>query len=308
LGADYHYQVSSTDSNNNASSSGNRVFTIRPAPDTTPADVIPPVISDIQIAVANTTATISWVTNELSTSSVNYGKTIAYGSDIKDSSTRALKHSAVLTNLTPNTKYHYQIKASDNSNNAKSSADMEFTTKTVKDTAPPVISNIQAEIQGSLAIVTWETDEPSTSIINYGVSEKYGKNVSDLVLTTKHKLSLTLMPNTDYYYQIKSVDSSDNAAVLEGVYKSGKAVGVTEKARECLFNWAEKQYPELFKPEIAGTPTELFEEYAYRFYSNSNVYLGFFQNKKIHLLEANKAEGIVDVGDIEPFLKMAGCQ
>ncbi len=308
LGADYHYQVSSTDGNNNTSSSGNRVFTIKPAPGTTPADVIPPVISDIQIAVANTTATISWVTNELSTSSVNYGKTIAYGSDVKGSSTRALKHSAVLTNLTPKTKYHYQIKVLDNSNNSKSSVNMEFTTKTAKDIKPPAISNIQATINGSLAIVTWETDEPSSSIINYGTDEKYGEKVSDLVLTTKHRLSLNLMPNTDYFYQIKSVDSSDNAADLKGVYKSAKVVGVTEEAKECLFNWAEKQYPELFKPELAGTKTELFEEYTYRYYSKNNVYLGFFQNKEVHLLEANKTEEIVNAGEIEPFLKMAECQ
>ncbi len=41
---------------------------------------------------------------------------------------------------------------------------------------------------------------------------------------------------------------------------------------ECLFNWAETNYPALFAP--AGSSTAVFTPYAYRHYTATNAYLG----------------------------------
>lgn len=41
---------------------------------------------------------------------------------------------------------------------------------------------------------------------------------------------------------------------------------------ECLFNWAESNYPNLFRP--ANSPTLVWSNYTYRYYADTNTYLG----------------------------------
>ena len=312
----YHFQAKSADSDNKAANSGDKVFITKADTDISPpslppsgdgsgtpsTDTTPPVISDIQVSVANTTATITWVTNEPSDSVINYGLNTIYGLNV-NKSTQSKEHSLTLRGLNPTTEYYFQIKSADSSNNIVSSNDMKFTTKKEADKTSPVISNVQVTITDLLATVTWDTDEPATSEINVGLDSNYGGNVNDDSLVKKHKVKLTLSESTsdiNYFYQIKSIDSSNNVAFNSGVYKL-KA----NKGKECLFNWAEKQYPTLFSP--ASDQSQFFENYKYRYYSKTNVYLGFFKDKKVHLLEANRTDGVVDVGDIESYLKLAGC-
>lgn len=98
------------------------------APDDGGADVIPPVISNVQASsVTSTSATITWTTNEPSSSLVNFGLTSTYGTN---SSNAALvtPHSLTLTGLTPNTLYHYRVNSTDASNNSASSGDLILTT------------------------------------------------------------------------------------------------------------------------------------------------------------------------------------
>ncbi len=273
-----------------------------------------PVISNIQVAATDTTAIITWNTDKPSNSVVNYGLNSDYGLN-SNNADQTTTHSLSLTGLNSNTAYHYQTKSADSDNKTGISGDLVFTTKAIEpppvppiDNTPPIISNIQAEITNSLAIVTWDTDEPSTSEINYGLSSNYGANVSDATLTTKHSISLTLANSNsdiDYFYQIKSVDSNNNVASISGIYKLIANKGISKEAKECLFNWAEQQYPLIFSP--TSVSSQQFEDYTYRYYSDTNIYLGFFQNKKVHYLEANKSDGIVDAGDVKPYQDLAGC-
>ncbi len=80
---------------------------------------------------------------------------------------------------------------------------------------------------------------------------------------------------------------------------------VSIEAKDCLFKWAEQQYPTLFNP--APADSQFFEDYTYRYYSNTNTYLGFNQNKKIYLLQADKSDNIEDVGFFEYYLNLADC-
>ncbi|MEE9328382.1 MAG: LamG-like jellyroll fold domain-containing protein, partial [Cocleimonas sp.] len=86
-------------------------------------------------------------------------------------------------------------------------------TITPPDTTPPVISNIQTTVTDSTATLSWTTDEPSNSVVDYGLNNNYGINVNDSIQTTTHSLILTgLNSNTLYHYQIKSSDSNGNVA------------------------------------------------------------------------------------------------
>lgn len=82
------------------------------------------------------------------------------------------------------------------------------------DTIPPVISNIQViNITSDSVTVTWETDEPASSIIYYGETDSYGLSVIDGNLLTSHSLNITgLDPETLYHFNIWATDASTNTS------------------------------------------------------------------------------------------------
>src|SRR5437773_12453963 len=77
-------------------------------------DVTSPVISGVTAtAVAATSATIQWTTNEASDSQVEYGLTASYGSTTTLDVTPRTAHSVALSGLSDGTTYHYQVKSKD---------------------------------------------------------------------------------------------------------------------------------------------------------------------------------------------------
>ena len=84
----------------------------------------------------------------------------------------------------------------------------------VPDTIPPVITNISAIPTKDSANITWETDEPSDSMVKYGTEPgNYTKNVYNASYVTYHSIAIAdLTSNTTYYYVVNSTDSSSNSA------------------------------------------------------------------------------------------------
>jgi thiol-disulfide isomerase/thioredoxin len=83
------------------------------------------------------------------------------------------------------------------------------------DTTAPLISNVLiTEVNDTNAVITWTTDEPSTTQVEYGPTINYGKTSAlNEVLDTKHAVKLSaLNPNTSYYYKVKSKDAGGNLA------------------------------------------------------------------------------------------------
>ena len=84
------------------------------------------------------------------------------------------------------------------------------------DTVPPVLSDIAAgDITGSGATVTWNTDEPATSQVEYGLSPEYGMlTIFDPNRVTNHSVTLSgLTDSTIYHYRVLSIDAAANLAV-----------------------------------------------------------------------------------------------
>lgn len=85
----------------------------------------------------------------------------------------------------------------------------------LKDTTPPVISEVKADSNSDIsATITWLTDQPATSQVEYGETRDFGLTaISNDQLTTSHKVRLTgLEPNTTYYLKVKSTDECGNQA------------------------------------------------------------------------------------------------
>ncbi|MFP3901103.1 MAG: InlB B-repeat-containing protein [Acidimicrobiia bacterium] len=95
------------------------------------------------------------------------------------------------------------------------------------DDTPPVISDVAVDPGTTTATVTWATDEPATSAVDFGPTTEYGSSVSDASLTTAHSLALTdLDPDTTYQFSVTSTNeagltaSSPNAAFTTGQAQS----------------------------------------------------------------------------------------
>src|SRR5262249_28972401 len=141
----------------------------------------PPVISGITANSSSTSATITWTTDQASSTDVNYGLATAYGSSVSNS-TLVTSHSAVLNNLTCNTVYHYEVSSMNAAGQTSTSADQTFTTGTCS--VPPVISAIIATPSSTSATITWTTDQNSTTVVNYGLTTTYGSTFNDSTLVT----------------------------------------------------------------------------------------------------------------------------
>jgi hypothetical protein len=84
------------------------------------------------------------------------------------------------------------------------------------DGEPPVISNVKAiNIMKTGATITWDTDEPATSRVEYGATASYGNStVEDGNFMTGHSVNLTdLVPGIEYHYRVVSKDSLDNEKI-----------------------------------------------------------------------------------------------
>jgi len=78
------------------------------------------------------------------------------------------------------------------------------------DVTPPVVSNVAVSVTQSSAVVSWETSEPATSQVAYGLSASHELGaVSDPNLVTDHQITLSgLSPSTTHHFEITSVDGA----------------------------------------------------------------------------------------------------
>ena len=91
-------------------------------------DTTAPVISGVQAVTADTSATITWSTDEPANSAVAHGPTVAYENGTVSDPFYVTSHSVTLNGLTPNTLYHYQVTSTDGSGNPASTVDLTFMT------------------------------------------------------------------------------------------------------------------------------------------------------------------------------------
>jgi hypothetical protein len=110
-------------------------------------DTTPPLISGVGVAASSTSATVTWSTNEPATGAVAYGLTASHELGTTPTSTTGVNHSVTLTNLNPDTTYHYTITATDPSGNTTTTTNTTFTT------APIDTYLLTASVVGSGSVV-----------------------------------------------------------------------------------------------------------------------------------------------------------
>ena len=89
---------------------------------------VPPTISNIAVTnITTNSATITWTTDQLSDSLVEYGETTLYGQSVADS-TMTTSHSITLTGLVMGTTYHFRVTSKNGYGVSSTSNDNIFTT------------------------------------------------------------------------------------------------------------------------------------------------------------------------------------
>jgi parallel beta-helix repeat protein len=216
----YYFEVTSEDQNNNTATDNNGSlyyrFTTLP-PDTTPPGIFSVTVSDITL----NSATITWITDELSDSMVNW----SINPDLSDNSSifdpELVKgHSIVLTSLNPDQTYYFEVTSADQNNNIATDNNGSFYyrfTTLPPDTIPPIISSVSViDITEISATITWITNEPGTSRVNWSENPDLSNSSSKFESTKSisHSITLTsLEPSKTYYFLIISADVYGNSAI-----------------------------------------------------------------------------------------------
>ncbi|MGH3441458.1 MAG: fibronectin type III domain-containing protein [Nitriliruptorales bacterium] len=199
-----------------------RVIAEEPPPPS--EDTTAPVITDVAATPDTDSAVINWTTDEPATSRVDYGPTESYGSS-GSSNEFVTSHGLTITGLSCETLYHFRVVARDGAGNEAVSADRTFVTGTCPppDVTPPVISSVLAEASTTSAYVSWTTDEPATSNVDFGLDAMYGGTVASDELVTAHTLTIAnLACATTYHFRVRSADSAGNVAESDdGVFTTG---------------------------------------------------------------------------------------
>jgi hypothetical protein len=165
------------------------------APDTTP-----PVISAVAAgSLTMSTAAITWTTNEIADSQVDYGLTTAYGTTSPLIGSLVTAHAVALSGLTANTLYHYRVRSHDAANNVAVSGDFTFTTL--------------ADVKVTLA---WDPNT-ETDLAGYKVYVGTASRTYTTTLDVGNVTTCTvngLVPGQVYYFAVTAYDTSRNESTF----------------------------------------------------------------------------------------------
>lgn len=201
----YYYYVMAKDTAGATSAASTTVSDIPEGRYTTP----PEIVSGPVVDPDSFSASVSWEMERETTSFVQYGFTEDLGEEQGESElTRS--HSVNVEGLKPKTAYYYRVKSVDIDGNIYTSPAKIFTTLE----APRVSDVLASDVKLFDALITWETNKPTTTRIDYGLTTDYGFTVSDTSgsLTTTHTMKLeNLQDGNIYHFRPTGFDSTGNS-------------------------------------------------------------------------------------------------
>lgn len=204
----YYFKIEAWETPDKISSSS--LYTFKTAPYEGPDETILKILSPpVVTPVSPNSVTVSWSANKPTKAMILYGtkgdrpKKIAGEFDTTD-------HILTLSNLTPESRYFYQVSVRDAAGNIKKSSYSSFVTP--KGIPNPVI--VEGPAVASKKIdsikVQWITDRPCKSQVRWGdvpLKSFQKEKIANSNYKTEHVFKLSgLKPNTRYFYTIHLED------------------------------------------------------------------------------------------------------
>jgi hypothetical protein len=228
----YNFKIQGIDVDGNTLNSDNYVFTTLTFPKLSALTVVQ------QRNTPTSTIKVTFESNVPTNTQV-----VVAGNGGKDMAKYDLEntHTIVVTGLKDNTPYTVTARGRDQYGNEANPLSTSY--KTEFDTRPPEISNITTEtsIVGTgvdakaQVIVSWTTDEPGTSQVEYGPgatgTEYTAKTQEDSSFSENHVVIISdLKTSSPYHFRVISSDNAKNEA------KSGENAVLTDQASESVID------------------------------------------------------------------------
>jgi alpha-N-arabinofuranosidase len=162
------------------------------------------------IDIAAHSAVLVWETNRSADSRVEYGTMLNDLSNVVEHSALSILHEVTLEPLESDTKYYFCVTSRDGQGLQSPAWIDSFWTL---DISSPQISQVDLEpIAERSARITWATDEPATSRVEYGVSPgEYSQIEEDSTLTQQHEMVLEdLLTESWYHVRVLACDAHGN--------------------------------------------------------------------------------------------------
>jgi pectate lyase len=208
-GTTYRYRVVAEDNAGNLSVTSTNVSVTTPTTPPPPDTTAPTISGVLATGVSTASERITWTTNEPARSVVRYGKTRTTLNQSVSTTTLSTSHSTLISGLSRNTTYYYQLTVTDAAGNARTSSILSFKTLATK---PAQLSNVSAR-QGSV-IITWDpyTDDQVQGIVVFRSTTGYPTGKEDELLTTLAATTteyhdLDVVDDTQYFYTLYAQDA-----------------------------------------------------------------------------------------------------
>lgn len=160
--------------------------------------------------ISDTKILISWTTDEAADAEVIVSDELGVAQVVE--AIPATIQSIVVSGLTADTAYDFQVNATDTSGNRSSAALAATTASTGDATDPVIVDGLVVEYVTDNAFhLRWQTSKPSTSTVKYGETEAFEFSSTLPGLRLEHHVVIAgLDPETVYGMQIDSQDWTGN--------------------------------------------------------------------------------------------------
>ena len=177
-------------------------------------DTRPPLVSGVTAsAITSSGATITWTTDEVSDSQVEYGLTTTYSSSTPVTASLVTSHLVTLSGLAGTQLYHFRVRSHDAAGNLATSTDFTFTTL---DGTPPSVSittpTAGAIVAGTVTVAATATDNVGVIGVQFKLD---GANLGPEDTTAPYSISWNTTAATQGSHTLTAVarDAAGNQAI-----------------------------------------------------------------------------------------------
>ncbi|MEN9558585.1 MAG: hypothetical protein RL141_954 [Candidatus Parcubacteria bacterium] len=205
----YRYRARSTDMYGYEAISTERVLSM-------PCDVLRPELIGVNVVeITDHSAMVVWITNEPTSSRVEYGQTVEYGRNLFLPGF-VVMHAVPISGLAPDTEYHVRAISQDPTGNTVTSGDVPF--RTLPDRTPPANVGLSASPGDTEVLLRWQipatTDVAGVRLIRKMGGFPTGPTDGLLIFdgTGESFLDTGLQNGVRYYYGAYAYDLARNVA------------------------------------------------------------------------------------------------